>query len=246
MADGDSGYKWWIRFVLIPLVGGGGAVALVVAYVNRPGLTTTESRIATTSPAVTELPHGSKPPAAPPRPDATSDAPAPPSSTQPTGNPPDRSAASVAAMEWIESRCGSRIELLVPTSPGSSLDQAARSFATALSGSGVKPVPIVTSRPGVFMANGAFSVQKFDDWQRTHTAKEGCLLMFVPGEVREQFALPRFDATVADKAYGIVLPRGLLSDVAARWNTVFVKASQDPDFVREVSRVGLKVDVVPL
>ena len=37
IANSDTGYKWWIRYVLVPLVGGGGVVALLVAaYINRP------------------------------------------------------------------------------------------------------------------------------------------------------------------------------------------------------------------
>ena len=29
MADQDSGYKWWIRYVLVPMIGGGGIVGLI-------------------------------------------------------------------------------------------------------------------------------------------------------------------------------------------------------------------------
>jgi len=32
----DRGYKWWIRYVVVPLIGGGGLIALVVASLNRP------------------------------------------------------------------------------------------------------------------------------------------------------------------------------------------------------------------
>jgi hypothetical protein len=32
----ESGIKWWLRYVLVPLVGGGGVVALIVAAVLRP------------------------------------------------------------------------------------------------------------------------------------------------------------------------------------------------------------------
>jgi hypothetical protein len=35
MPDSESGYKWWIRNVLVPLIGGGGLVTLIVAYLNR-------------------------------------------------------------------------------------------------------------------------------------------------------------------------------------------------------------------
>jgi hypothetical protein len=38
MADGEHGYKWWVRYVLVPLIGGGGLIALVVAIINRPAI----------------------------------------------------------------------------------------------------------------------------------------------------------------------------------------------------------------
>lgn len=242
MAEGESGYKWWIRYVVVPLLGGGVVVALVTAYLSRPVPTTAPNR---PTPA-TASPRGSKPPT--PRSTQAGPDPQPTEvgSAKSAGTASDPSAVAVTAMQWIESRCGPGIELVVPSPPGSSLDQAARSLATALYASGVKPVPIVTSRPGVFMAKGVFSLQKFDDWQRSYAVKDGCLLVLVPDEVREQFARPRLDATFAGKAYGIVLPRGILSDAITNWNTVFVKASRDPDFMREVERAGLKVDVVPL
>lgn len=43
MADEESGYKWWLRYVLIPLVGGGGLVAVVVTAISRPGVVGRES-----------------------------------------------------------------------------------------------------------------------------------------------------------------------------------------------------------
>src|SRR5215471_15849221 len=38
MSDPESGYKWWIRYVIVPLIGGGSVVALLVAYLNRPAV----------------------------------------------------------------------------------------------------------------------------------------------------------------------------------------------------------------
>lgn len=234
MADGDSGYKWWLQYVLVPLVAGGAGVVALLVYLRPPTPPQPGPAKVSTPPAGPTTQVG--PDVRPPGPDSAPVA----------GSGPDQSTAAVAAMQWIESRCGPGIELVVSTPPGSSLDGAARAIATALSGSGVRPVPVVTNRTGVFMANGAFSVQKFDDWQRTYTAKDGCLLVLVPNDVSEQFARPRLDATVADKSYGLVLPRGVLSDAATQWNTVFIKAGRDPDFQREVTRVRLKVEVVPL
>jgi hypothetical protein len=36
MPDIEHGFKWWIRYVIVPLIGGGGAIAIVVAIINRP------------------------------------------------------------------------------------------------------------------------------------------------------------------------------------------------------------------
>lgn len=35
MADIEAGHKWWLRYVVVPLIGGGGIVAVVVALLNR-------------------------------------------------------------------------------------------------------------------------------------------------------------------------------------------------------------------
>lgn len=32
----ETGLKWWIRFVIVPIIGGGGIIALIVAYGSRP------------------------------------------------------------------------------------------------------------------------------------------------------------------------------------------------------------------
>lgn len=36
MAVEEEGYKWWLRYVAVPLIGTGGLVALVAAYISRP------------------------------------------------------------------------------------------------------------------------------------------------------------------------------------------------------------------
>jgi hypothetical protein len=158
----------------------------------------------------------------------------------------DESTEAVTAMNWIGSRCGPGIALVVPSSVGSAIDRAARSFAKALGNSGVRPVPIVINVPGVFFIGGNFSVQKFDEWHRQQGKAEGCLLAIVPSDVRDQFARPRFNAAIGDKSYGIVLPRGVLSETAIKWNAVFRKAVKDADFVREIEQTNLRVDLVLL
>lgn len=123
---------------------------------------------------------------------------------------------------------------------------AARSFASALGNSGVRPTPLVTNMPGVFIANGRFSVEKFDEWHRNRNATEGCLLAMVPDYARDQFPRPRLNATVQGSTYGIVLPRGTMSETGRRWNTVFRKADKDPDFTRELLGTGLQIEVLAL
>ena len=34
--DEEKGYKWWLRYVVIPLIGGGGVIALIVALLSQP------------------------------------------------------------------------------------------------------------------------------------------------------------------------------------------------------------------
>jgi hypothetical protein len=32
MADSEAGVKWWIRYVIVPLIGGGSLIALMIAF----------------------------------------------------------------------------------------------------------------------------------------------------------------------------------------------------------------------
>jgi len=34
MADLEQGMKWWVRYLLVPLIGGGGLVAVVIALLK--------------------------------------------------------------------------------------------------------------------------------------------------------------------------------------------------------------------
>jgi len=34
MSDGETGWKWWVRYVIVPLIGGGGLVAIIVASMS--------------------------------------------------------------------------------------------------------------------------------------------------------------------------------------------------------------------
>jgi hypothetical protein len=40
MSETEAGGKWWIRYVVVPLIGSGGIVAIVVALLNRPASST--------------------------------------------------------------------------------------------------------------------------------------------------------------------------------------------------------------
>ena len=159
---------------------------------------------------------------------------------------PDESAEAVTAMNWIGSRCGSGIVLMVPMGAGSTMDQAARAFARALSISGVRPVAVVMNTPGIFFTASSFSVQKFDEWYRQQGKAEGCLLVIVPSDVGDEFARPRFNAATGSKSYSVVLPRGVLSETAIKWNAVFRKAVRDPAFLREIEQSNLRVDLVSI
>ncbi len=36
MSDSEHGWKWWVRFVIVPLIGGGGVIAIVAAFISSP------------------------------------------------------------------------------------------------------------------------------------------------------------------------------------------------------------------
>jgi hypothetical protein len=46
MAEEEKGAKWWFRYVIVPIIGGGGAIAIITAMIEHPS----ES----TRPAITE------------------------------------------------------------------------------------------------------------------------------------------------------------------------------------------------
>ena len=220
----------------------GGKVTIIVALIGLVGV------IATAVMQNWEKIAPAEPRPAVPTPAPYVPTPSPPRTEplQPKEEPSVRPTDALAAMRWLESRCGSGIELVVPNPPGARIDTVARSFATALGNSGVRPIPLVVNRPGVFAVNNRFSAEKFDAWVRTSGAREGCLLAVVPEYAREQFSRPRVDAALQGSSYGIVLPRGTISEAAQNWNAVFVKANADPDFAREVGRYGLQVEVTAL
>jgi len=47
----ESELKWWIRFVVVPLLGGGGVIALIIAFMQRPD----ESQNDQVKPMVTDV-----------------------------------------------------------------------------------------------------------------------------------------------------------------------------------------------
>ncbi|MDR6857874.1 hypothetical protein [Variovorax guangxiensis] len=191
------------------------------------------------------------PPAPTPKPDRRGDSGVGPpkkggGAPAPTPALTDPSAEALAAMQWIGSRCGPGIKFVAAVPPGSRMDAAGRAFATAIGNSGVRPVPVLINYPGLFSPGGAFSLDKVDEWYQSQNLKDGCSLVIVPREVSTAFPAPRVNIALAGNAYSIVLPRGVVAEATSSWNAVFVKASNDPDFTREVSRSGLEVDVVRL
>jgi hypothetical protein len=36
MADSEQGLKWWLRYIIVPLIGGGGIIGIVIAIISRP------------------------------------------------------------------------------------------------------------------------------------------------------------------------------------------------------------------
>ena len=57
MPDTENGLRWWIRYVLVPLVGTGGIVAVIAAWVTRPSLPAIQSTpSASASQAIADTP----------------------------------------------------------------------------------------------------------------------------------------------------------------------------------------------
>jgi hypothetical protein len=40
MAEEEKGAKWWFRYVIVPIIGGGGAIAVITAYIAKPSEST--------------------------------------------------------------------------------------------------------------------------------------------------------------------------------------------------------------
>ncbi|HXM60233.1 MAG TPA: hypothetical protein VN950_05210 [Terriglobales bacterium] len=36
MAEEEKGARWWFRYVIVPIIGGGGAIAIITAMIERP------------------------------------------------------------------------------------------------------------------------------------------------------------------------------------------------------------------
>lgn len=76
MADNEIGFRWWLRFVVVPIVGGGGIVAIIVALLSRPDPTGKPTPgptlpIQQSTPGATQTP--SSTPVDPPRPELPAD-----------------------------------------------------------------------------------------------------------------------------------------------------------------------------
>jgi hypothetical protein len=53
MPDIEKGFRWWIRHVVVPLIGGGGLIAILVAFIMRP---TSQPPIIIRGPLYNEVP----------------------------------------------------------------------------------------------------------------------------------------------------------------------------------------------
>jgi len=53
MADNEGGFKWWLRYVIVPVIGGGGIVAIWVSIREHPSIPSPQGAV---SPALTTRP----------------------------------------------------------------------------------------------------------------------------------------------------------------------------------------------
>jgi len=67
MAEEEKGAKWWFRYVIVPIIGGGGAIAVITAYIAKPS----ESTPATSTVAAPQESHPEQPGTQPAKPSFT-------------------------------------------------------------------------------------------------------------------------------------------------------------------------------
>jgi hypothetical protein len=53
MSEQETGFKWWIRYVIVPMIGGGGIIAIVVAILGIPPKPTVSKADPTKNEAIT-------------------------------------------------------------------------------------------------------------------------------------------------------------------------------------------------
>jgi hypothetical protein len=63
MAEEEKGAKWWFRYVIVPIIGGGGAIAIITAMIEHPSEST---RPAITEQASHPTPYDNQPQPQPP------------------------------------------------------------------------------------------------------------------------------------------------------------------------------------
>jgi hypothetical protein len=57
VSDGpETGLKWWLRYVFVPLIGGGGIIAIIAALISQPGATIKPAERASSTPTVVQKP----------------------------------------------------------------------------------------------------------------------------------------------------------------------------------------------
>ena len=52
----ETGIKWWMRYVIVPIIGGGGIVAILIAIIDRPRAPVMSQPTAITKPAPDNVP----------------------------------------------------------------------------------------------------------------------------------------------------------------------------------------------
>ena len=150
--------------------------------------------------------------------------------TDNTSETPFSMKEQIVALEWYERICPV-VHLFVPYGPGGTSDHVARVFSFAFSDSGMDNTLRVRNFPGMH--------NELDSMFKNNGSFDGCTLGIIKSENRTSFPTPYMNMKIGENWRSVVLPSGIVSEVAENWKAILYKIENDPDFQRR-----LKVDLV--
>lgn len=145
------------------------------------------------------------------------------------------------ALDWYRDTCGT-FTLIVPMSPGSTTDMAARDLIGSLLQAGGFGELFVINQPGQIRDDrGNYRVSRVNALMRDRD--DGCSVAIVPVEVEDKFFKPFLRVDIDGKIYSIVQPRSVPDDTLERWDLVLYKTINDDDFKTAIRNSVFAIDV---